>query len=284
MSCSSKKILITGFEDLGKYSKESISIIHKNISRNHALAKQFGWDVVHYDENRGVNGTESFLCENFPQIPAVQFNQQFGWAERSDFARIFAMMDANNSGYDVMAWLDADVFIINPELFFAQEFVEGLHAPKEPWFNQKIIESDEAFDQVKREQANGVLVSSGRKGRAMLNLSLEIMKFLGEFGDVDKRPWAQFGPKMLTRLNYLDYTIINDGKGAQVREKIASVSSEIGVLMTNTISINKYIENYGLLQLFRSADVLDCNFVNMTPSSVSDISGIYEKLIMLSKQ
>ena len=282
MSFNKKKLLITGFEDLGKYSKESISIITKNLARNHQLAKLFGWTVCHYDENHGVKGTSSFLSEAFLQIPKVKFHHQHGWAERSDFARIFAMLEGTDLGYDVMAWLDADVFIIDPKQFFGRVYEEGLHAPEEPWFNQKEIDDFERFKKVKQEQANGVLVSSGGKGTAMLRLMLEIMKFLGEYGETEKRPWAQFGPKMLTRLNYLDYTIINDGKGAQIREKVTGVSSEIGLIMTNTISIDKYIEKYGLSQLFSNANIESCNFVNMTPSSVKDISGIYEKL--LSKQ
>ncbi len=286
MSINEKKLLITGFEDLGKYSKESISVINRNLARNHKLAKSYGWTVCHYDENNGVKGTSSFLSEEFPQIPKVKFHQQHGWAERSDFARIFAMLEGKDLGYDVMAWLDADVFIIDPEQFFNRAYKEGLHAPEEPWFNQKEIKNFERFKKVKQEQANGVLVSSGEKGNAMLTLMLEIMKFLGEYGEIKKRPWAQFGPKMLTRLNYLDYTIINDGKGAQIREKITGVSPEIGLIMTNTISIDKYIEKYGLSQLFANANanIKNCNFVNMTPSSVKDISGIYEKLLAISNK
>ena len=284
MNIDEKKLLITGFEDLGKYSKESISVISRNLARNHKLAKSFGWTICHYDENHGVKGTPSFLSEEFPQIPKVKFHQQHGWAERSDFARIFAMLEGKDLGYDVMAWLDADVFIIDPELFFNRAYKEGLHAPEEPWFNQKEIKDFERFKKVKQEQANGVLVSSGEKGIAMLTLMLEIMKFLGEYGEIEKRPWAQFGPKMLTRLNYLDYTIINDGKGAQIREKITSVSPEIGLIMTNTISIDKYIEKYGLSRLFANANIENCNFVNMTPSSVKDISGIYEKLLAISNK
>jgi len=279
MGFSGKKLLITGFEDLGKYSKESISVINRNLDRNHQLAKSFGWTISHYDENRGVKGTPSFLSEVFPRIPKVKFHHEHGWAERSDFARIFAMLEGGDLGYDVVAWLDADVFIIDPKQFFDRDYQVGLHAPEEPWFNQKEINDFEAFKKVKQEQANGVFVSSGRKGNAMLGMMLEIMKILGEYGEIEKRPWAQFGPKMLTRLNYLDYTTINDGKGAQIREKVTSVSSEIGLIMTNTISINKYIEKYGLSQLFYKANIDNCNFVNMTPSSVKDISGIYEKLL-----
>ena len=284
MNVNIKKLLITGFEDLGKYSKESISVIDRNLVRNHKLAKSFGWAVCHYDEKHGVKGTSSFLCEEFPQIPKVKFHQQHGWAERSDFARILAMLEKKDLDYEVMAWLDADVFIIDPEQFFDRGYEEGLHAPEEPWFNQKEIESIEKFKKVKQEQTNSVLISSGKKGNTMLALMLEIMKFLGEYGEIGKRPWAQFGPKMLTRLNYLDYTVINDGKGAQIREKITGVFPEIGLIMTNTISIDKYIEKYGLPQLFTNANIENCNFVNMTPSSVKDIGGIYEKLLAISNE
>ena len=103
MSTKVKKLLITGFEDLGIYSKESLSVINRNLARNHKLAESFGWAVCHYDENHGVKGTTSFLSEEFPQIPKVKFHPQHGWAERSDFARILAMLEEKNSGYNVIA-------------------------------------------------------------------------------------------------------------------------------------------------------------------------------------
>jgi len=278
----SNRLLITGFEDLSKYSANSTRIIHKNIARNHRLAKAYGWDIFHMDNHTGVNGTSHFLSDDFPLAKSVIFSEKSGWAERSDFARLYAMLERENDGYGVFSWLDADVFLLKPKLFFERSYAEGLYAPKEPWFKQSLIEESETFVPVKQEQANGVLVASGAKGMRMIALMLEVMKFIGEYGDPEVRPWAQFGPKILTRLNAMDYTTINDGKGPQRRERILSVYSDIGSLLTNTISINKYIKRHGFPQALQSTNMNDCNFVNMTPSSVEDISMIYEQLLEIS--
>lgn len=277
-----KKLLITGFEDMGKYSPSNIVVIKDNLARNHELATEYGWDIFHMNEACGVNGTSNFLSVIFPQATKLRFNDSMGWAERSDFARLFAMVEKFSEGYDIVAWLDADVFVLNPNGFFAKNYTEGLYAPLEPWFNQKQIEDFEVFDRVKKEPASGVLVSSGKKGCEMLRLIVEIARFVGMYDDVDKRPWAQFGPKMLTRMNNLDYTTINDGKGAQIREVVTGVNSSVGLLISNTISINKYLKNNGLNQLFVASESKDCDFVNMTPSSVKDISYIYDKLTSYS--
>jgi hypothetical protein len=276
------KLLVTGFEDVGKYSHVNSDVIKANLARNHQLAAQYGWNVFHMNEACGINGTGNFLSSVFPLAEKIRFSDSMGWAERSDFARLFAMVEKFADGYDVVAWLDADVFVLDPKSFFEKKYAEGLYAPQEPWFNQKNIESFEAFDKVKQEPASGVLVSSGQKGCEMLRLIIEIGKFVGTYDDVDKRPWAQFGPKMLTRMNNLDYTTINDGKGAQIREVVTGVNPSVGLLISNTISINKYIKNHGLNQLFMACKAKDCDFVNMTPSSVKDISYIYDKLITYS--
>lgn len=274
-----KKLLITGFEDVGKYSPVNTVVIKANLARNHELATEYGWDVFHMNEACGVNGTSNFLSEKFPLAEKIRFSDSMGWAERSDFARLFALIEKSSEEYDVVAWLDADVFILSPKTFFDKKYVEGIYAPLEPWFNQKQIESFEVFDKVKQEPASGVLVSSGQKGCEMLSLIIEIGRFIGTYDNVDKRPWAQFGPKLLTRMNSLDFTTINDGKGAQIREVVTGINPNVGLLISNTISINKYLKNYGLDQLFMACKAKDCDFVNMTPSSVQDISYIYDKLM-----
>ena len=275
------KTLITGFEDVGAYPSQSIGAIYKNLDRNHRAAREAGWEVFHMDARRGPCdhakevGTESFLSST--SHIGLRFSNDRSWAQKSDVSRLQAMINvlrtsvsnakAHLEDREVM-WLDADAFVKHPESVFTERCPHGLKAYEERWHWQDLVQSGSM--QVKRKElTNSVMRARGDKGLKMLELYQSLLHFYSIHKPLENFTFTEFGPKMLERMRSLSCS--DNDKSFEIVDNSHEVYCH-----SVTQEEARWRDSPALVKEINSKHVA---FINMSPSTVEDVSPFYDYLV-----
>ncbi len=276
------KTLVLGWQDIGAYSRDNVKAIERNVERNRKLAEARGWDVVMMDESNGPNGNGDSFLDSPTAYGTVTFDENAGnraWAQRSDIARMTMMTRQYLEG-DIdgtVMWLDADLFVTRPEVVFRTAMEEGLYASKERWYDQDDME--QGFVTLKRyELTNSLMAFTGLKGFDQFSMMRQVLNFWGTYGDPSTRPFTDFGPLLLTRMEGLNTTYDSYGNSQRDPRRIWRTRDELGEVLcwSKFQESMRQQDDFNLLDE-EAFELRRMSGINLSPSTV-EIADFYDYL------